>query len=65
MVVNYKHVLRNAMTPFVAGFGSLLPAMIGGSALGRDHLQLSRHRPAHAQGGALLRHLPGDGELAV
>ena len=33
MVVNYKHVLRNAMTPFVAGFGSLLPAMIGGSAL--------------------------------
>ena len=32
-VVNYKHILRNAMTPFVAGFGSLLPAMIGGSAL--------------------------------
>jgi peptide/nickel transport system permease protein len=32
-VVNYKHVLRNALTPFVAGFGSLLPAMIGGSAL--------------------------------
>lgn len=33
VVVNYKHILRNAMTPFVAGFGSLLPAMIGGSAL--------------------------------
>ena len=32
-VVNYEHILRNAMTPFVAGFGSLLPAMIGGSAL--------------------------------
>ena len=32
-VVNYKHILRNAMTPFVAGFGSLLPAMIGGSVL--------------------------------
>ena len=32
-VLNYKHILRNAMTPFVAGFGSLLPAMIGGSAL--------------------------------
>ena len=32
-VVNYKHILRNALTPFVAGFGSLLPAMIGGSAL--------------------------------
>ena len=32
-VVNYKHVLRNAITPFVASFGSLLPAMLGGSAL--------------------------------
>ena len=31
--VNYKHVLRNAITPFVASFGSLLPAMLGGSAL--------------------------------
>jgi peptide/nickel transport system permease protein len=32
-VVNYKHVLRNAITPFIASFGSLLPAMLGGSAL--------------------------------
>jgi peptide/nickel transport system permease protein len=32
-VVNYKHILRNAITPFVASFGSLLPAMLGGSAL--------------------------------
>ncbi len=32
-VVNYKHILRNAITPFVAGFGSLLPTLIGGSAL--------------------------------
>lgn len=32
-MVNYKHILRNAMTPFVAGFGSLLPTIIGGSAL--------------------------------
>ncbi len=32
-VINYKHVLRNAITPFVASFGSLLPAMLGGSAL--------------------------------
>ena len=31
--VNYKHILRNAITPFVAGFGSLLPTLIGGSAL--------------------------------
>ncbi len=26
-----KHALRNAITPFVAGFGSILPALIGGS----------------------------------
>ncbi len=26
-----KHGLRNAITPFVAGFGSILPALIGGS----------------------------------
>ncbi len=32
-MVNYKHILRNAITPFVAGFGSLLPTIIGGSAL--------------------------------
>ncbi len=32
-VVIYKHALRNAITPFVAGFGSILPALIGGSAL--------------------------------
>jgi peptide/nickel transport system permease protein len=32
-VVNYKHTLRNAITPFVAGLGSLLPGMLGGSAL--------------------------------
>ena len=32
-MVNYKHILRNAITPFVAGFGSLLPAIINGSAL--------------------------------
>ncbi len=32
-MVNYKHILRNAVTPFVAGFGSLLPTLIGGSAL--------------------------------
>ena len=31
--VIYKHALRNAITPFVAGFGSILPALIGGSAL--------------------------------
>ncbi len=29
--VIYKHALRNAITPFVAGFGSILPALIGGS----------------------------------
>ena len=63
-VVNYKHILRNAMTPFVAGFR--LPAARHDRRLGagRDHLQLPRHRPTHAQGRALLRHLPGDGELA-
>ena len=32
-VVIFKHALRNAITPFVAGFGSMLPALIGGSAL--------------------------------
>lgn len=32
-VVIYKHALRNAITPFVAGFGSILPGLIGGSAL--------------------------------
>ncbi len=32
-VVIYKHALRNAITPFVAGFGSILPRLIGGSAL--------------------------------
>ncbi len=32
-MINYKHILRNAITPFVAGFGSLLPTLIGGSAL--------------------------------
>lgn len=26
-----KHALRNAITPFVAGFGTILPALIGGS----------------------------------
>lgn len=29
--VIYKHALRNAITPFVAGFGSILPGLIGGS----------------------------------
>ncbi len=29
--VIFKHALRNAITPFVAGFGSILPALIGGS----------------------------------
>ncbi len=29
--VVYKHALRNAITPFVAGFGSILPGLIGGS----------------------------------
>lgn len=29
--VIYRHALRNAITPFVAGFGSILPALIGGS----------------------------------
>ncbi|MBI4229589.1 MAG: ABC transporter permease subunit [Planctomycetes bacterium] len=28
----FKHALRNAILPFIAGLGSLLPAMIGGSA---------------------------------
>ncbi|MFW5798345.1 MAG: ABC transporter permease, partial [Planctomycetota bacterium] len=32
-VVVLKHALRNAITPFVAGFGSVLPMLIGGSAL--------------------------------
>ncbi len=32
-MIHYKHILRNAITPFVAGFGSLLPTLIGGSAL--------------------------------
>ncbi len=30
-MVIYKHALRNAITPFVAGFGSILPGLIGGS----------------------------------
>lgn len=30
-VVIYKHALRNAITPFVAGFGEILPGLIGGS----------------------------------
>lgn len=30
-VVTYKHVLRNAITPFVASFGSFFPALLGGS----------------------------------
>jgi len=29
--VIYKHALRNAVTPFIAGIGSLLPALIGGA----------------------------------
>jgi peptide/nickel transport system permease protein len=32
-VVIFKHALRNAITPFVAGFGSMLPALLGGAAL--------------------------------
>ncbi len=32
-MVNYKHILRNAIAPFVAGFGSMLPTIISGSAL--------------------------------
>ncbi len=28
----FKHALRNAILPFIAGLGSLLPAMLGGSA---------------------------------
>lgn len=28
----YKHALRNAILPFIASLGSILPAMIGGSA---------------------------------
>ncbi|NUN48653.1 MAG: ABC transporter permease [Candidatus Brocadiae bacterium] len=30
--VLYKHALRNAIIPFIAGLGSLLPGLIGGSA---------------------------------
>jgi peptide/nickel transport system permease protein len=32
-VVFYKHALRNALIPFVAGVGGLLPALIGGAGL--------------------------------
>jgi peptide/nickel transport system permease protein len=32
-VVIYKHTLRNALTPFVAGIGGLLPALLGGAGL--------------------------------
>lgn len=31
--VYFKHALRNALIPFVAGIGGLLPAMIGGAGL--------------------------------
>jgi peptide/nickel transport system permease protein len=29
--VIYKHALRNAITPFIAGIGGLLPALVGGA----------------------------------
>jgi peptide/nickel transport system permease protein len=29
--VIYKHTLRNALTPFIAGIGGLLPAILGGA----------------------------------
>jgi peptide/nickel transport system permease protein len=32
-VVIYKHALRNAVIPFIAGIGGLLPALIGGAGL--------------------------------
>lgn len=32
-VVFYKHALRNALIPFVAGVGGLLPTLIGGAGL--------------------------------
>jgi peptide/nickel transport system permease protein len=32
-VVVYKHALRNAVIPFIAGIGGLLPALIGGAGL--------------------------------
>ncbi len=32
-VVYFKHALRNALIPFVAGIGGLLPALIGGAGL--------------------------------
>lgn len=31
--VTYKHALRNALIPFVAGIGGLLPGLIGGAGL--------------------------------
>ena len=31
--VIYKHALRNAATPFIAGIGGILPALIGGAGL--------------------------------
>lgn len=31
--VTYKHALRPAIIPFVAGIGSLLPGLIGGAGL--------------------------------
>lgn len=31
--VMYRHALKNALAPFVAGFGALLPALIGGAGL--------------------------------
>jgi peptide/nickel transport system permease protein len=31
--VTYKHALRNAIIPFVAGIGGLLPSLIGGAGL--------------------------------
>jgi peptide/nickel transport system permease protein len=32
-VVIYKHALRNAVIPFIAGIGGLLPGLIGGAGL--------------------------------
>ena len=62
-MVNYKHILRNAITPFVAGFGSLLPTLIGGSAPGGDRFRLPRYRATDAYRGALLRHLRRNGQF--
>ena len=60
-VVIYKHVLRNALNPFVTLAGYGLADLLGGAALVEAVMNLQGLGPAAARRGALARHLPGDG----